>query len=388
MDGPCERGGERPTPKVPSTGAPYSRIAIVSLGLIGGSLALALRRSGYRGRIFGVSGPETVREALELGAIDEGHTYEAMGAATSRSELVVLAGPISAIIEHIRTLGRSREALSPGAVISDVGSTKRAILQAAAESLPENVRFVGGHPLAGSEQRGIRAADPFLFQNAYYVLTPSAGVPSEEADRLGSFLGTLGARVIFLPAEVHDRIAAAISHLPQLLAVSLVRFLDGLGACREAAVHLAAGGFRDMTRIASSPYAVWRDILDTNREVIEDVFHRFLGEARSVVEGLGDGSIAGVFEGAARTRAEIPRDTKGFIRRLWDVLVVVEDRPGTIASIAVPLAARGININDIEVLKVREGEGGTLRLGFASEKDAREAMRVLAEIGYGARLRE
>lgn len=367
---------------------PYSAIALVSLGLIGGSLALALRKSGYRGRIFGVSSPAAVREALDLGAIDEGFSYEALGSVASRSDLIVLAGPISVIVDQVRALGKNGAALRPGTVLTDVGSTKRAVLRAAEESLPESLRFIGGHPLAGSEQRGIRAADPFLFQNAYYVLTPAPTVPAAETTRLGGLLGQLGARVLVLSAEEHDRVAAAISHLPQVLAVSLVRFLDGLGGSREAAIRLAAGGFRDMTRIASSPYSVWRDILETNREVIEEIALRFLEETRGVLSGLSDGSIANAFEGAARTRAEIPRDSKGFIHRLWDILVVVEDRPGTIAGIAAPLAGRGININDIEVLKVREGEGGTLRLGFACEADARDAIRILGEIGYAARLRE
>lgn len=387
MDTPAT-GTPPTTGKAAALPFPYDGIAIVSLGLIGGSMALALRRSGYRGRLLGVSGRETIREALDLGAIDGGHSYEDMAAATVRSELTILAGPISAILDHVRALGRNRGALRPGAVITDVGSTKRAVLRAAAESLPESVLFVGGHPLAGSEQRGIRASDPFLFQNAYYVLTPAPGVPAADLDRLGSLLGALGARVVILSAEEHDRVAAAISHLPQILAVSLVRFLDALGPSRETAIHLAAGGFRDMTRIASSPYAVWKDILATNRDVVEDMARRFLASAGSVIDGLGDGSIADAFEGAARTRVEIPRDSKGFMHRLWDVLVVVEDRPGTIASISAPLATRGININDIEVLKVREGEGGTLRLGFASEDDARAAIRLLAEIGYAARLRE
>jgi prephenate dehydrogenase len=370
----------------PSPG--YSTISIVGLGLIGGSLALALRRSGFTGRILGVSRKETCAEASRLGAVDEGFAYEEIVEAACRSDLVVLASPIGVIIEHLRILGASGSRLSPGLVVTDVGSTKREILRAARESLPRGALFIGGHPLAGSEQRGIQAADPFLFQNAYYVLTPAPGVPAEAAARLGSFLGGTGARVVVLTAEDHDRIAATISHLPQLLAVSLVRFLDDLEENREHGLRLAAGGFRDMTRIASSSYSVWRDILATNRDVVSRVLERFLERTRRSLEALEPGALEEEFESAARTRAEIPRDTKGFLHRLWDVLVVVEDRPGMIAEIAAPLSARGINIKDIEVLKVREGEAGTLRLAFSSQEEARAAIRELSSAGIEARLRE
>jgi prephenate dehydrogenase len=213
-------------------------------------------------------------------------------------------------------------------------------------------------------------------------------VPPPVIDRLARFLGLTGARVIVLAADDHDRIAAGISHLPQVLAVSLVRFLDELGPHRADGIHLAAGGFRDMTRIASSSFDVWRDILATNKDVIADMVARFLEHTRSVVGSFEEAALQDAFESAARTRAEIPRDSKGFIGRLWDVLVVVEDRPGMIAGIAVPLAERGINIKDIEVLKVREGEGGTLRLAFQSQEEAREAIRELEGKGYSARLRE
>jgi prephenate dehydrogenase len=232
------------------------------------------------------------------------------------------------------------------------------------------------------------AADPFLFQNAYYVLSPAPNAAGGEVERLGDFLGRTGARVMVLGAAEHDRVAAAISHLPQVLAVSLVRFLDELGANRADGMRLAAGGFRDMTRIASSPFGVWRDILATNRDVIAETLARFLAHAREVCGTLDAETLEASFERAARTRAEIPRDTKGFLTRLWDVLVVVEDRPGVIAGIAGPLAEKGINIKDIEVLKVREGEGGSLRLAFATQEIARRAVEELNERGFPARLRE
>jgi prephenate dehydrogenase len=363
----------------------FQTLAVVGLGLMGGSLALALKRAGYSGRIIGVSRAETIAEAKRLGAIDDGAPYEELASAAERAELIVLASPISIIIEHLRVLSAAK--LRAGTVVTDVGSTKRTILEAA-KTLPPQAFFIGGHPLCGAETRGIRSADPFLYQNAFYVLTPAAAVPSERVESLGTFLGRTGARVAVVTAADHDRIAATISHLPQLLAVSLVRFLDDLGANREDGIHLAAGGFRDMTRIASSSYSVWRDIIATNRDVIEDVLGRFVQKTAESLRGLDDARLASIFEDAARTRAEIPRDSKGFLTRLWDVLVLVEDKPGMIAGIAAPLAEKGINIKDIEVLKVREGEGGTMRLAFATQEQAREAIRILQENRLTARLRE
>ena len=169
-------------------------------------------------------------------------------------------------------------------------------------------------------------------------------------------------------------------------------FLESLGKNLGHGKHLAAGGFRDMTRIASSPYSVWRDIIATNRDVVDEPLSAFLEHTRKTFDGLAEENLAEnleeVFDGAARTRGEIPRDTKGFLTRLWDVLVVVEDRPGVIVGICAPLSQKGINVQDIEVLKVREGEGGTLRLAFGSRELAEQAISELTAHGYMARMRE
>ncbi len=366
----------------------FTSITIVGVGLIGGSLALALRRAGYRGTILGVSRPASLEAAQRLGAIDEGFPYERITEAASRSGLVVLSGPILTILEHLRILGAAAGKLQPGTVISDVGSTKNEIIKTATAVLPQEVLFIGGHPLAGSEQRGVAASDPFLFQNAYYVLTPAPAVPPAEVDRLADFISTTGARVVVLPADQHDRVAAAISHLPQILAVNLVNFLGDLGAQREVGIHLAAGGFRDMTRIASSSFAVWKDILSTNRREVLDALDKFVERLRQETAGLDESTLETSFAKAAKTRAEIPRDTKGFLSQLWDILVEVEDKPGTITKLAEPLTAKGLNIKDIEVLKVREGEGGTMRLAFETQKQALQAIEELKRQGFRARARE
>ena len=366
----------------------YQTITIVGVGLSGGSFAMALRKRGFQGRILGISRPEPIEEALRKGLIDEGLPYERLGEAAARSERIILATPINRIIELLEELGKMGRDLGDGTGIADVGSTKREIMETAEKALPETVHFIGGHPLAGSEERGVQASDPLLFENAIYVLTPPGGEESPEVQRLGAFISLTGARVIVLTPQKHDLIAAAISHLPQILAVELVNSLDELGDDSEKAVHLAAGGFRDMTRIASSPFAIWKDILSSNTAEIRGLLEKF---NQRLSERIGDFDIEDLeqsFEKARKTRSALPRDPKGFLTRLWDLRVVVEDRPGMIADISGHLYSKGLNIKDMSVVKVREGETGSVRIAFGTREQALQALEELEAAGYQARLRE
>ena len=362
----------------------YHSIVIVGVGLIGGSLGLAIRRTHPDIRITGVSSPGAVRSALEMGIITCGYGYGELGDAVKGADLVVLCTPIHRIRDLLALLGTL---LEPGVLVTDVGSTKRAIASHAAEVLPLGVHFIGGHPMAGSENRGVLAADPFLFQNAIYVLCPAEGTPVSHIESFSALLGDIGAHVTVMDAETHDRIAAAVSHLPQMLAVALVEMVGGLNSERAPYLRLAAGGFRDMTRIASSPFGIWDDIFRTNDDAVRETVDAFIERLRKLRDRIGTQALAEDFEIANVTRAAIPKDTKGFLRTLSDVLVVVEDKPGVIARIAAELAGEGINIRDIEVLKVREGEGGTLRLAFEREEEALRAVELMERIGYSARLR-
>ena len=266
------------------------------------------------------------------------------------------------------------------------GSTKRRIVAAAQAHFSDEVYFVGGHPMAGSEKAGVAAADPFLFQNAIYILVPDQQVPADRYQALTALLRQVGARVMELDAEEHDRAVAAISHLPQMLATSLVSMVGRLNAERDHFLPLAAGGFRDLTRIASSPFApVWEDICATNADEIRAMIDRYIAALADVRERLEAEELKADFDFANEIRGSIPRDSKGFIHVLHEILVLAEDRPGVIAEIGQALGAEGININDIEVMKVREGEGGTLRLGFDSAESAENALGILARLGYVAR---
>jgi len=363
----------------------FKTIVIVGVGLIGGSLGLAIRRKYPDMRIAGVSSKDSITSALEMGAITEGYGYDELARAVQGADIVALCTPIHHIQEILTQLA---PLLCNGMLVTDVGSTKRAITSHAMDIFPEGVYFIGGHPMAGSEKRGVGAADPFLFQNAIYVLCPAGNVSCEMLDRFSRLVESLGAHIVLMDADTHDQIAAAVSHLPQMIAVSLVEMIGELDSENAPYLRLAAGGFRDMTRIASSQFSMWDDICSTNDDAIREVIDQFIEQLRKIRDRIGAPTLGKDFEAANTIRATIPKDTKGFIKTLSEILVVVEDKPGVIARIATHLAASDININDIEVLKVREGEGGTLRLAFEHEREAVAAIDLLERIGYRARLRK
>ncbi len=359
-------------------------VAIVGVGLIGGSLAMALKRRRVAESVIGISRDETLTAARELGVIDNGYPYAAVAEGVARAELVVLCTPISRILDLLPDV---LAAASPGTVVSDVGSTKREIV-ARAESLKrDGVHFIGGHPMAGSERSGVAASDPFLFENAIYVLTPAAGVPDDVCRDFADLVRRLGARPMQMDPESHDRTAAAVSHLPQLMATALVNEVGRLHESEGLPLKMAAGGFRDMTRIASSPYDMWRDICCTNSGPIREMIDRYIDRLSSLRDKVGDEGLGDDFAFANRIRSGIPKDSKGFLHPLHEVLLVVEDRPGVIADVASTLGEAGINIDDIEVLKVREGEGGTIRMGFDTREIAERAIEILSDSGRQVRMR-
>lgn len=239
--------------------------------------------------------------------------------------------------------------------------------------------------MAGSEKSGVDAAQPFLFQNAVYVLTPLKKYPRESIRPLLESVEQLGARILVMEASQHDRIAAATSHLPQLLAVELVNLLGELSSKDEHFNTLAAGGFRDMTRIASSEYTVWDEVIKANRDNIGAMLNSLISRLSSLavaLKGGKDSEIAGEFERARLARAGIRKSGKGFLHPLYDLYVVVEDKVGVLREITSSLADAGVNIKDIELLKVREGSGGMFRLSFDTRETRDRASTVLEQHNF------
>lgn len=363
----------------------YSRITIIGTGLIGGSIALALKRKNFCDTVVGVDEFSTIHRAMDRGTIDEGFNRNELNKAVKGSEFIFICTPVQQIFELLPVVAKAAD---EGALVCDVGSSKEFIVEEANKHFPESKYFLGTHPMAGAESRGIESADAFLFENAIWVITPGHLIPEKMTRKLGLLLEGMGARILMLTPKMHDRIIAAVSHLPQFAAVAMVNLIARFHQEDPNYLKLAAGGFRDMTRIASSPFAVWRDICRTNQQQIANFIDEYIAELQRIKQLLNEQHLEPYFNQAAITRLAIPRDSKGFIRPQYDISIAVEDQPGVIAKFSGVLAKNKINIKDIEVLKVREGEGGTIRLSFDNEADRQKAVDLIREAGFSCYARD
>jgi prephenate dehydrogenase len=274
----------------------FKRVLIVGVGLIGGSFALAARRASIAERITGWDSEANLESARARGVIDEVEQSFISGG-VSDADLVYLAAPVGAIIDFLRTRSNL---LKPGAVVTDAGSTKREICRAARESLPRDVHFVGGHPMAGSHKTGVEFASARLFCGAPYAVisdeaaSVSDGSQSKALGRIIELVEAIEARPLVLTAEQHDRTVARISHAPQLLATALALACGKPGG--QNALALAGGGFFDMTRLAQSQWSIWEDICRTNSDEITAALSEITAQVDRVKEAISSGDFASVRE--------------------------------------------------------------------------------------------
>ena len=283
---------------------PFSSIAVVGLGLIGGSIALAVRERWPSVRVFGVDTDSVLAHALGDDAIERG--FANVGA-LPHVDLLILAAPVGQNIALLRDVR-----LKPNApddqptIVTDVGGTKRAIVDAA-RGLPSNVTFVGGHPLGGGERGGFAFARPDLFAARPWIFTPDGDASTAAVARLSEFVSGLGARPAVLAPADHDRTMAFVSHLPQLAASALMDTVGG--AAKSDGLRLAGRGLADSTRLASSPADVWRDICLTNADAIGDALDCLIQRLTQLREGLDSGdALDSIFTSAARWRAELMKE--------------------------------------------------------------------------------
>jgi prephenate dehydrogenase len=280
---------------------PIRQITIIGTGLIGGSLALALRKKKFAGRIIGCDREAALEKARARGAIADGSPHP--GDAIHGSQVVVLATPVLAIVDLIERLG---PALPAKTLLTDVGSTKAAICERAVKVFGKNARkrFLAGHPMAGKEMSGVDYADPDLFHNAVWFLTPLPGQHLNEGllAEYAGWIDQIGARIAMLPANEHDRLCAWISHVPQMISTALAAALvEEFG---EEAPLLAAGGraLHEMTRISASPYSMWRDIAISNKKNLESALAKLEQRLAHIRENLGTRQLADEFEQAHALR--------------------------------------------------------------------------------------
>jgi prephenate dehydrogenase len=290
-------------------------LAIMGVGLIGGSVALAARRAGVAERISGWdTSSEVLSAARERGVIDGVEESFHAGRA-SDADLVYLAAPVGAILSFLRTSGNL---LKPGAIVTDAGSTKREICRAARAALPREVAFVGGHPMAGSERAGVEFADADLFRGAAYAMIVDESANSDSARVVGELVSSIGAIPVKLTAEQHDRIVARISHTPQMLSTALALAVARTRGAETLA--LAGSGLVEMTRLAESSWSVWEDICRTNADEIAAALDETIAEIEAVRVAVLSGDSSGLSDmfGAAGKlidRLHDQRNEKGLINR-------------------------------------------------------------------------
>jgi prephenate dehydrogenase len=350
------------------------RVAVIGTGLVGGSLGLALRKAGRTVRGFDAD-PVRLARAQERGAVDE--VADSVFEAVDGCDVAFVAVPAA----HIPPL--VCDALDGGApIVSDVGSVKRPVVTAVEAFRPATAhRFIGGHPMAGSEQEGVDGADAAMFAHATWVLTPTARTRTEDYTRLRALVLELGAEVIALDPGAHDELVAVVSHVPHLAAGTLMRLASARSEEHATVLRLAAGGFRDMTRIAAGNPGIWPDICASNRDAIVETLDAYIASLRDVREVVARGdrkSLSAMLTEAMVARRALPASA-AHAGPLAELRVPIEDRPGMLGEVTTLAGERGVNILDLEIAHSVEGGPGILVLVVP------EAGAPLLEEALGAR---
>lgn len=352
------------------------RVAVVGTGLVGGSIGLALRALGHE--VVGFDRDTAALErAVALGALDA--AARDLRAVAAGTDLAFVAVPVGAIADAVVELLDSDVPL-----VTDVGSVKGPIVAAVHERCPQRAaRFVGGHPMAGSEQDGIDGARADLFVGAAWVMTPTPATPQDAYATLDALLRALEAEVVAVTPDEHDELVSFVSHVPQLAATTLMDVATTREAQHRGLLRLAAGGFRDMTRIAASQSTIWLDILTSNREAVLGALDAYLSglrEARDIVAEGDRDALARLLDRARVARRNLPVGIPA-ATKLVELRVVVPDTPGVIRDVTTLAARLGVNIFDFEIAHSKEGGRGVLVLTVAA--DAAGAYEDgLRELGY------
>jgi prephenate dehydrogenase len=349
------------------------RIAVLGVGLIGGSVGMAARRSVAGVEVVGFGrDPARLEVARELGALDT--VASSLEEALEGAAACFACAPVGVLPEQVSAALRAAPA---DCVVTDVGSTKRRLLDAI-----DDPRFVGGHPIAGAETSGVEHARADLFQDAVWYLTPTETTSGILYERLHRLLKDLGARPVALDAETHDRLVAVFSHLPHVLANVLARQAAARLLDEGEALRHVGPSFRDVTRVAGANTAMWADVYRSNREsVVEEVrrFARSLDEAADLLES--DGDVAGWNDAARDDRRRLlEADLTG--RPVHQLRLTVPNRPGIVAQVALALGRAGVNIVDMTLAPASDMRTGAMTLWVAGDEEAARATELIDALGF------
>lgn len=352
----------------------------IGLGLIGGSIAKAIRRRLPDTRMLAYDiNTASLDLAKEENVIDR--ICPSVDDAFRDCDYIFLCAPVSHNAENLLTL---KNVLSPDTILTDVGSVKTGIHKQI-EELQLQSQFIGGHPMAGSERFGYQNAKASLLENAYYILTPSEEVPEEKIKDYRKLVETIGAIPLVLSYEEHDYVTAAISHLPHVIAASLVNLVKNSDSEEGVMKMIAAGGFKDITRIASSSPEMWQQICLTNAENIAKLLRTYIQSLEVIADNIDEhkkDNLYRFFDTARNYRESFISAPSGPIKAEYVFTVDIADKPGAIAAIASLLAMHDVSIKNIGINHNRELAEGALRIEFYEQTALKKAVEIMKEHGY------
>lgn len=352
----------------------------VGLGLIGGSIARAIREKLPQSHIIAFDINKAALEAaLSDGVINV--AADAIDETFAPCDYLFLCAPVQKNDDNLLTI---KDIVSKDCLLTDVGSVKTGIHEVIA-SMGLESRFIGGHPMAGSERVGYVNSKALLLENAYYILTPTPSVPKEKLEAYRELVTTLGAIPLVLDCKHHDYVTAAISHLPHVIASALVNLVEASDSEDGIMKMVAAGGFKDITRIASSSPEMWQQICLTNTENISSLLTNYINalcDIREKLDARNSEKLHDFFNSARIYRDSFINTSSGPIKRDYAITIDIADEPGALASIATIMASNNISIKNIGIAHNRESEGGVLRIEFYDESTIAKSKEILNNKGY------
>lgn len=356
------------------------KIGFIGLGLIGGSIAKAVRQYYPDTTIVAF---DKNRETLAL-ATQEGLANAVTTTIDDNFECCDYIFLCAPVVHNASYLCQLKDYVTENTIITDVGSVKNNIHKEVEKQQMEYC-FIGGHPMAGSEKSGYPNSKAMLIENAYYILTPGKDVPEEKIKAYESLVSSLKAIPIILDYKEHDYVTGAISHLPHVIASTLVNYVREHDTKQELMKHLAAGGFKDITRIASSSPTMWQHILLSNRENVSRILGEYiemLQEAKEFIDESSSRNIYHMFDTSRNYRDSLPSSSMGPIKKTYAIYCDIIDEQGAIATIATILASNAINIKNISIVHNRSFEEGVLRIEFYNEAASTKAAELLQKFRY------